>query len=49
MRQANNIGIDCDTLVPGRGGTLIADQPDLGTMVINSDPDEPTMKSMLSI
>jgi len=49
MRHAKNgddiIGEDCGTLVPGRGGTLLPDQqPDLGTMVINSDSDEPTMK-----
>lgn len=42
------IGEDCGTLVPGHGGTLLPDQqPDLGTMVINSDSDEPTMKRMI--
>ncbi|XP_077286708.1 serine/threonine-protein kinase hippo [Arctopsyche grandis] len=44
-RTDDGIGEDCGTLVPGRGGTLLPDQqPDLGTMVINSDSDEPTMK-----
>lgn len=46
---------DDGTLVPGKGGTLVPMsqtgtlvelQSELGTMVINSDVDEQTMKSM---
>jgi serine/threonine kinase 3 len=43
-------GKDCDeindgTLVPD-SGTMVELQSNLGTMVINSDPEESTMKSM---
>lgn len=45
LRNPGGDGVECGTLVPGRGGTLLPDQqPDLGTMVINSDSDEQTMK-----
>lgn len=36
---------DCGTLVPS--GTMVELQSNLGTMVINSDSEESTMKSKL--
>ena len=37
--------IDCGTLVPSNAGTMVELQSNLGTMVINSDSEESTMKS----
>lgn len=59
--MANQTMVQCTdegTLVPGKGGTLVPVsqsgtlvelQYELGTMVINSDVDEQTMKSKLLV